>query len=123
MCNADGSANDAGALLQAFGNDGLEAFRKFVGRFARTGVAVIDGERQKNPAWMVNAAKRCVGQHMEALLAAIVRMRTPANVRHEAGGVAQAAFAGCFRQRGVGIKGAGPRAEFAGVFETIAATP
>ena len=57
-------------------------------------VAVEDGQRQEHAARMIDAGKAGVGDQVEALLAAVVGVRAPADVGDEAGGIAQAPFLG-----------------------------
>ena len=55
----------------------------------KPGVAVVDGERQIGAAGMVDADEGGVGDDVQALLAAIVGMRAPADVGEQAGRRAQ----------------------------------
>ena len=51
----------------------------------QAGVAVVDGERQVGAAGMVDADEGGVGDDVQALLAAIVGMRAPADIGEQAG--------------------------------------
>ena len=59
--------------------------------FAQAGIAVEYRQRDKGPALMADRAEISVGDEIERLLAAVVGMHPPADVRQQAGGVAQPA--------------------------------
>lgn len=89
---ADGRAENTCTPQCAFRHDGFQPLREFVAAVVvtSTDVAEIDGQREEDPAFVVDAAEAGMGNDIEALLTAIVRMRAPADVRQQAGSVAQA---------------------------------
>src|SRR4029078_1672751 len=82
------SPDDAGTPVELLGHDLLQPLRQAIGLLvvcpAATHMAKVDGKRQKNPSRMVDAAQGGLGNEDETLIAAIVRMRPPADVRHAA---------------------------------------
>ena len=92
---ADGRADDAGALVELLGHDRLQPLGQLVvssssarrrrrrggSRWRAPGTRGPDDRCRRAPAWAIR---------IEALLAAVVGMRAPADVGEQAGGVAQA---------------------------------
>ena len=80
-------------------------------------VPEVDGQGQKNPAFVVDAAQTGMRYEVEALLAAIVGMGAPADIRQQAGGMPEPALlirllgAGRLKQR------VGPHAQLARVVD------
>src|SRR5262249_17186671 len=64
--------------------------------------------RERGAAGMINADKGGVGDDVERLLAAIVRMRAPADVSQETGGVAQPPLLGGLLDPGRGHEAVSP---------------
>ena len=116
---ADRRPDDAGALVELLGHDGLEALGQPVLVLglgaADADVAEVAGERQEDAAGMVDAAERRVRDQDQALLAAVVGVRAPADVGEQAGGVAQAPLlVGLLGARRL-EQGIGPGAQLDGV--------
>ena len=117
---ADGRADDAGAPVELLRHDRLQPLGQPVlvlalGIAAGADVAEVDGERQEHAARMVDAAERRVRDQDQALLAAVVGMRAPADVGEQAGGVAQAPLVvGLLRARRL-EQGVRPGAQLDGV--------
>src|SRR6185437_12513016 len=69
----------------------LEEERRRLVLLAQARIAVEHRERDKGPALMADGAKISVEDEMQRLLAAVVGMHAPADVRQQAGGMPQAA--------------------------------
>src|SRR6266550_8182405 len=65
--------------------------RRFV-LFAQAGVAVEYRQRDESPALMAYGAEISIGDEIERFLAAVIGMYPPADIRQQAGGMAQAAI-------------------------------
>ena len=96
-----GSDNPSPAL-NALVDEGAQPIGKLLGIVFRCFMAMKDGQRQEDAALMVDTAEASVGNRVDALLAAIVRMSAPADVGEKAGGVAETPLVGGFFQRRVG---------------------
>src|SRR5208282_3581620 len=71
-------------------------------------VAVKYGEGQIGAARMVDRGEAAMGNDIERLLAAIIGMRTPADIGQQAGGVTKPAFLARFIEAGGGHETVGP---------------
>jgi hypothetical protein len=83
--------------------------------FAEPGIAVVDRESEEGASFVIDRAEIAVGDQVQRLLAAIVRMRAPADVGNEAGRVAPAAFFRCLGDIGGLDEAAGPVEQLLGV--------
>src|SRR5262245_62459622 len=87
MRGAEGRAENARALQYVLVDELDQPLAGLV--FDQTFVAVIDAERKEGTAGVIDPDEGAVGDEVEALDAAIVRVRPPADIREQAGGVAE----------------------------------
>src|SRR4029079_3905651 len=66
--------------------------------FTQSGVTKNPREREVRPSGMINCDERPVRDDVHGLLAAIVRVSTPADVREQTGGMPQSTLVGTFVQ-------------------------
>ena len=114
MGDAKCRTEHAGALEHRRRHQFLNDRRRFV-LLAQAGVAVEHRQRDKRPALMADRAEIAVGDQIERLLAAIVGMHPPSDVRQQAGGMAQAAILVGFPQLHDPHQTIGPFDQFLGM--------
>ena len=90
--DADRGAENLRPADHAFGDQFGNARRQLVVRLPEARVAIVDGEPEERASLVIDGAEIAVGDQVERLLAAIVRMRAPADIGDEAGGVPPAAL-------------------------------
>ena len=117
MGSPDRRANDSRPPLHTFTDQAAQPVGQVVAVILRRFMAVVDGQGEEDAALMVHPAQAGMGDRIDALLAAIVRMGPPVDVGQQAGGMAQSALFGRFFQRRIGEELIGPVAEFIGVRE------
>src|SRR5215468_132873 len=115
MRGAEGGAEDSCPLQHVFVNELDQFLAELV--FDQPLVAVIDGEREESAAWMIDADKRAVRDEVQALNATIVWMRAPADVRKEAGRMAEPPLLGRLHGPRCAEQSVGPEAQLVGAVD------
>src|SRR5262245_41163630 len=112
MSRAESCAEDTRPLQHVLVDEFDQRLAELV--FDQSFVAVIDGEREEGAAWVVDADKRAVSNEVQALNAAIIRMRPPADIRKQAGGMAEPPLLGRLDRTGRPEQRVGPEAQLVG---------
>src|SRR5262249_50459139 len=87
MRGAEGGAQAAPPLQHLLFDELDQSLAELV--FDQPLVAVIDGEREEGAAGMIDADKRAVRDEVQALNTTIIGMRAPADIREQAGRMAE----------------------------------
>src|SRR5581483_7299636 len=82
---------------------------------AEAGVAVIDRQPKEGAALMSHSAEITIGDQVQRLLAAVVRMGAPADIGHQAGSVPQPLLVRRLGQVGGADEAIGPVEQFLGM--------
>src|SRR5262245_61240249 len=115
MRGAEGRAEDARPLQHVLVHELDQPLAGLV--FDQAFVAIIDAEREEGAAGVIDPDEGAVGDEVQALDAAIIRVRPPADIREQAGRVAEPPLLRRLGRAGRAEQGIGPEAELIGAVE------
>lgn len=110
MRGPNGGPDNPGPALNPFADEASQPFGQLLAVGFRRFVPMEDRQGKKNAALVIHASEARMRDCVEALLAAIIGMGAPADIRQKAGRMAKTPFVSRLFKRGIGENPIGPAA-------------